>query len=361
MVGVLEQERYRSAPRNSSSTEGAMTAPDAPTYSFVIPVYNEQESLPEMFRKLAALMELLDGPAEAVVVDDGSSDGSFPMMAAQARADPRFKVLRFSRNFGHQIAVTAGLDHAGGQAVIILDADLQDPPEAVLEMAARWREGYEVVYGVRRAREGEGWFKRSSAAVFYRVLARLSSVDIPRDTGDFRLADRKAVEAIRRMPEKGRFLRGMFAWIGFRQKAVYFSRAPRRMGKSKYPLGKMLRLAADGALGFSGAPLRFALYAGGVVAGLSFACGAGALILKAAGVDLVTGWASLALMVSFLGAVQLMVIGIAGEYLARILEEVRRRPLYIVRESEGFGQSAAGSPAEGPEKGEARPGPAESP
>ncbi len=307
-----------------------------PTYSFVIPVYNEQETLPELRTKVADLMGRLDGPCEAILVDDGSSDRSFEMMVEINREDPRFKIVHFSRNFGHQVAVTAGLDYTGGEAVIIMDADLQDPPEVVLELVAKWKEGYEIVHAVRERREGESWFKLATASAFYRLIGRLSRTRIPQNVGDFRLVDRKAVEAVRSMPESNRFLRGMFAWVGFRQTSVHYVRQKRFAGETKYPLRKMIRLALDGVLSFSNVPLRLAMFLGVLVAGLSFLYGLAAIILKLCGAYTVSGWTSLVVVVSFLGGVQLMVIGIVGEYLARMYDEVRHRPLYIVAETRGF-------------------------
>lgn len=311
-----------------------------PTYSFVIPVYNEEETLPKLHQTISEIMDRMDGDSEIIFIDNNSSDNSYSLMVDYSRNDPRFKVIHFSRDFGNQIAVTAGLDYSVGQAVIVMDADLQDPPEVVLEMAKRWREGFDVVYGIREKRSGETWFKRATASIFYRILGKLSQTKIPADVGDFRLADRKAINAIKAMRERSRFLRGMFAWIGFKQTGVYFHRAERFAGKTKYPLRKMVRLAVDGVLSFSNLPLRIALAFGSIVAGLSFALGITAIILKVSGVYAVSGWASLVVIVLFLGGMQLTVIGIVGEYLARMYDEVKRRPLYIVGETHGFGENA---------------------
>jgi dolichol-phosphate mannosyltransferase len=308
-----------------------------PVYSFVIPVYNEEETLPALEERLLQRFELMDGPTEVVFVDDGSTDGSWHLIEGIVRRDPRFGAVGFSRNFGHQVAITAGLDHAGGEAVVVMDADLQDPPEVVLEMAARWREGFDIVYAVRDERSGETRFKEFTAAAFYRVFRRLTDIEIPIDVGDFRLVDRRALDAFRSMRESNRYVRGMFSWIGFRQIGVRYTRAPRFAGTTKYPLRKMLKFAADGIVSFSNVPLRVALQAGFVVSGLAFAFGVAALVAKLAGFYRVSGLASLAIVTAFLGGMQLIVLGVMGEYIARIHDEVKDRPLYIVRETIGLG------------------------
>jgi polyisoprenyl-phosphate glycosyltransferase len=311
---------------------------DAPVYSIVIPVFNEEDTLPELRARLSELMASLDGPAEVVLVDDGSGDRSYQLMSDISRNDPRFRVAQLSRNFGHQTAITAGMDLAVGDAIIIMDADLQDPPEVVLEMAARWREGYEVVCGVREHRRGETAFKRATASVFYRLLRKLTDLDIPADVGDFRLVDRKALSAFRSLREHSRYVRGLFAWIGFRQIGVRYERAERFAGRTNYPLHKMVKLATDGIVSFSVAPLRLALNCGFVIAGVSFLIGVAAVVMKLHGYQLIPGWASLVVATSFLGGVQLIVLGVLGEYIGRIYEEVRNRPLYIIRDSHGFEQ-----------------------
>ncbi len=232
------------------------------TYSFVIPVHNEQAVLPALRERLVQALALLDGDAEVIFVDDGSTDLSWTAVTAFHAQDHRFKGVRLSRNFGHQVAITAGMDLAAGQAVVVMDADLQDPPEVVLEMAARWRDGYEVVYGLREDRSTDSRFKRTTARAFYRILGRLTDVDIPEDVGDFRLIDRRALEAFLSMREGSRFVRGMFAWIGFRQVGVPYRRDARYAGETKYPIKKMVRLAGDGVIGFSRVPLRIALKLG---------------------------------------------------------------------------------------------------
>jgi dolichol-phosphate mannosyltransferase len=304
---------------------------DNPTYSFVIPIYNEIETLPELERRLKEFLATLDGPSEVVLVNDGSRDGSDAYMNALAQRDKRYKVIHLSRNFGHQIAITAGIDHTVGNAVVIMDADLQDPPEAVHKMIEKWQEGFEIVYGIREHRAGESWFKKFTASAFYRFLRAMTDVDIPADTGDFRLVDRKAVDAFKLLREKSRFVRGMFSWIGFRQTGVTFPRAARFAGETKYPLHKMLKFAFDGVVSFSNLPLRFVLRLGVWVAGLSFAGGIWSIVMKLLG-ETVQGWTSLLLVVCFASGIQLIVLGIIGEYIGRICDEVRRRPLYFVRE-----------------------------
>jgi dolichol-phosphate mannosyltransferase len=304
-----------------------------PTYSFVIPIYNEESTLPELRRRLADFLDVLDAEAEVVLVDDGSRDQSLRMMSEIGEADPRFKCVELSRNYGHQIAITAGMDYCSGKAIIIMDADLQDPPEVVQEMIDKWKEGYDIVYGVREERYGETWFKRTTAAAFYRLLRKLTDLNLPVDVGDFRLVDRKALESFRALREKNRYVRGLFSWIGFKQTGVRYKRAARYAGDTKYPLSKMLKLATDGVLSFSMFPLRLALNAGFWIAGLAFLGGIWAIIEKAVGVRVVPGWVSLLVAVAFLGGIQLIILGIMGEYIGRIYEEVKNRPLYIVRSS----------------------------
>jgi polyisoprenyl-phosphate glycosyltransferase len=309
---------------------------ERPEYSFVIPVFNEREALLPLYERLLPTLEQLDGTAEVILVDDGSEDDSFDQMMELSLKDERFKVLQLSRNFGHQTAITAGLDFAAGNAVVVMDADLQDPPEMVLTMAQRWREGFDVVYAVRRERHGENRFKRFSAATFYRILRRLTDVEIPADVGDFRLVDRKAVEAYKTMRENDRFIRGMFSWVGFRHTGVTYDRDERIAGETKYPLAKMMNFAIDGIVSFSNAPLRLALAVGFVVSITSFVYGFVAIFLKVSGAFTVPGWTSIIFVASFLGGVQLIVLGVVGEYVGRIYVETKRRPLYIVNRSAGL-------------------------
>lgn len=327
------------APPPPRTTPAARTGGgDSPIYSFVIPVYNEEEVLPELCRRMTALFDELDGPAEVILVDDGSRDRSYALMLDMHAHDPRFKAVRFSRNFGKEVAVSAGLDLAAGDAVILMDADLQDPPELALEMARKWREGYDMVYARRDGRHGETWFKRESSKLFYRTLRRVSDVDVPLDVGDFRLVDRRALDAFRAMRERNRYVRGMFGWIGFRQTGITYVRPGRFAGTTKWPLAKLVRLALDGIISFSTAPLRIVLQVGFVVSIISFAAGLTALAIKFSGAYAVSGWASLMVWTSFLGGVQLTVIGVMGEYVGRIYDEVKRRPLYLVSELRGFGE-----------------------
>ncbi len=305
-------------------------------YSIVVPVYNEEESIPDLVKQLREITDLLDGPAEIVLVDDGSRDASYALMTAASDEDPRIKVLQLSRNFGHQAAITAGMDFASGRAVVVMDADLQDPPEVILEMAARWQEGYEIVYAVRERREGETFLKKATARMYYGLVRRLAEVDQYVDVGDFRLVDRKALDAFLQMRERDRYIRGMFCWVGFRQIAVPYVRASRRAGRSKYSLRKMVKLASDGIVGFSSAPLRLGIAVGMFMALGAVGYGLLAVALKLAGLPYVPGYASLLVTITFLSGVQLIVIGVIGLYLARVYDEVRGRPLYLVREARGF-------------------------
>ena len=315
---------------------------DAVRYSIVVPIYNEQAVLPILLRRLDILIgEQLDAPAEVILVDDGSSDCSSIVLEAKAKTDPRYRYIGLSRNFGHQIAITAGMDAAAGAAVIVMDADLQDPPEAILEMIARWKEGYDVVHARRLSRDGEGAFKRWSAGLFYRLLGRLSSIDIPADVGDFRLIDRKVVEAFREMPEQDRYVRGMFAWLGFNQTEVCFHRQPRAAGETKYPFWKMFRLAANGVLGYSDAPLRLSIWLGFAVSACAVLYGFHAIGLKLFTDTTVTGWSSTVVVVSFLCGMNMLMTGIVGLYIGRIHAEVKRRPLYVVGKRAGFDRADA--------------------
>jgi glycosyltransferase involved in cell wall biosynthesis len=308
-------------------------------YSLVVPVYNEEAVIPLLLHRLDALLDRLDGAAEVILIDDGSKDTGPIVLAAKCRNDPRYRLIRFSRNFGHQIAISAGLDAAQGQAVIVMDADLQDPPEVVETMIARWREGFQVVYAKRSRRDGDTAFKRLTAGLFYRLLSRFSSVAIPTEVGDFRLVDRVALDAFRAMPEQDRFVRGMFAWLGFRQASVEFERPSRAAGETKYHLWKMLRLAASGFIGFSDAPLLLAIWMGLIVSGLGLAYGLYIVVEVAAGAHLVSGWASTVVIITVLCGMNMLLTGIVGLYVARIHSEVKCRPLYVVAEAVGFDAS----------------------
>ena len=306
------------------------------TYSFVIPFMNEEAVLPALLGQITMLMDEVDAPSEVVLVDDGSRDQSASIVAEHIAKDLRIKMIRLSRNFGHQIAVTAGLDAAQGAAVIIMDADLQDPPNVVHELIEKWQEGYEIVHAQRRAREGETYFKKITASLFYRLLGRLSSVAIPRDVGDFRLVDAKVVAAIKSMPEQDRFLRGMFAWVGFRQTVVQFDRPERAAGETKYPLKKMLRFAMDGVISFSDAPLRLALWLGALVSFSAIAYGSYILAVALFAGDFIDGWASTIVILSFLSGMNLLISGVIGLYVGRIHNESKQRPLYLISESVGL-------------------------
>jgi glycosyltransferase involved in cell wall biosynthesis len=305
--------------------------------SAVVPCYDEQEVLEETHAALSATLSALEGAdAEIVYVDDGSRDRTREILRAVQGRDPRVRVISLSRNFGHQLAVSAGIESAAGDCVVVIDADLQDPPEVIREMVALWREGYQVVYGVRADRDGETAFKKWTARAFYRIINRLSRVEMPLDAGDFRLMDRRVVDVLLSMPERDRYLRGMVSWIGFRQAAVVYRRAPRRAGSSKYPFAKMLRFAVDGLLSFSVTPLRLAIWTGFAAIALAFLGIVWAVLEWLFTNDLVRGWASIFTAVLFLGGVQLITLGIIGEYIGRIYAEVKRRPLYVVAERLGF-------------------------
>jgi glycosyltransferase involved in cell wall biosynthesis len=310
---------------------------DTAKYSIVIPLYNEESGLPVLVERLQEIMAQFDGPAEVVMIDDGSRDGTYELAQAASAKDPRFKLIQFSRNFGHQVAITAGMDAACGDAVIIMDADLQDPPHVVLQMIEKWKEGYEVVYGLREHREGERLFKTATASMFYGLLHRIADIDTPVDVGDFRLVDRRALNAFLQMRENNRYVRGMFSWVGFRQTGVSYTREERYAGTTHYTLSKMVKLASNGILGFSTAPLRLALSAGVFLAIASVIYGVVVISLKLAGVSVVPGYASLLFAVTFLSGIQLAVMGMVGLYVGRIYDEARDRPLYIVRERHGFG------------------------
>jgi len=304
---------------------------DQPELSVVVPVFNEEINIFPMYERLVAVLEEHVNGLEILYVDDGSADTSWEEIGKLATRDQRVRGMRFARNFGHQAALTAGVDSAQGRAVVIIDGDMQDPPEVIPEMVDRWREGFEVVYGQRKDREGETWFKLATASVFYRILRGITNVDIPVDTGDFRLMGPRAVAAFRAMPERNRFIRGLVSWIGFPQTAVMYSRQARQAGETKFPVRKMLRFALDGITSFSFFPLRLATWTGFAVSIFAFLYIVVVLILKATGVSWLA-YTSLMASILFLGGVQLLMIGIMGEYLARIFDEVKRRPLYLVGE-----------------------------
>jgi polyisoprenyl-phosphate glycosyltransferase len=308
-----------------------------PQYSLVIPIYNEEATLHELYRRVRAVMDQLEGESELILINDGSRDRSLFLMRELHNQDPRVCYLSLARNFGHQIAVTAGLNFVRGQVAIILDADLQDPPELIPAMLEKWRQGYQVVYGQRTQRRRENWFKRFTAYAFYRILQRLADVEIPTDTGDFCLLDRQVVDVLNAMPERNRYLRGLRSWIGFRQTALLFERDPRFAGEVKYTLRKSWALAVNGLVSFSTVPLRLSTYVGLFAAFVALVMALLVVYWRVffPGAPL-SGFAAIIVAVFFLGAVQLVCIGILGEYIGRIYEEVRGRPLYTLAEVAGF-------------------------
>lgn len=321
-----------------------------PEISVIAPVFNEVQSLPEFYRRVKQVLDGLGVQWELLLVDDGSTDGSTDLIRQLAREDSRVRALIFARNFGHQLAVTAGLDHCRGQAAIIIDSDLQDPPEVMADLIAKWREGYEVVYAVRAEREGETWFKLFTASLFYRLIYRITDVKIPLDTGDFRLLDRQVVDVLKTMRERHRFLRGMSVWVGFRQTGVPYRRAARFAGQTKYPLRKMLKFAFDAITSFSYLPLQMATYLGFVAAILSILAIPIVIILRQSGMQAFLGQATTLIAVLFLGGVQLISLGILGEYIGRLYDEAKGRPLYILREESDYAKEITkeiGEPKEG--------------
>ena len=312
----------------------AQAAP--PRYSVVVPVHDEEAALPELAERLSPVLDELDGPSEVILVDDGSSDRSLEAIRALSSHDSRFRGVQLSRNFGHQVAITAGIDLARGDAVVIMDGDLQHPPEVIPELVQRWRDGFEVVYAVRADRAGEPRLKRTTARWFYRALGRLTDLDMPANAGDFRLVDRRALDAFRALRETNRYVRGMFSWIGFRQTGIPYRYEARVGGETKYTFKRMSQLAANALTSFSSAPLRLALHLGFVVATVSIVAAVAAVIANLAGAFTVPGWTSLVFVTSFLGGVQLFILGVVGVYLGRVYEEVKGRPLYIVNELYGF-------------------------
>ena len=303
-----------------------------PTLSLVLPVFNEAEVIPELHEQLQAFLKELALECEVLFVDDGSRDKTLELLQALVEKDPRYAILSFSRNFGHQTAITAGMDHARGEAVVVMDADLQDPPSVVLDMVAKWREGYDVVYGKRQSRAGETIFKRITAAIFYRMFAAMIPIQVPLDTGDFRLMSRRVVLTLRALRETHRFVRGMVSWVGFKQTAVLYDRPARFAGETKYPLRKMVRFAIDGITSFSVLPLRLSTWLGVTVAVLSVLYAIWAIVVHFILHQTVPGWTATVVLIALLASVQLLMIGILGEYVGRIYEEVKRRPLYVVKD-----------------------------
>ena len=310
-----------------------------PVFSVVVPIWNEEAVIPELYRRVIETMDITGESWELICINDGSHDRSLQMLIELRAQDERVKVIDFSKNFGHQIAITAGADYAEGDAVIVMDADLQDPPDVVLRMIEQWRAGYEVVYAVRAKREGETWFKLLTAKLFYRLMQRISDVNIPLDAGDFRLMDRRVVLAMRQLREKHRFMRGLSSWVGFKQIGVEYERAERYAGETKYPLRKMLRLALNAITSFSYLPLQLATYFGFALAFVSLVGIVLTIFLRLSGSSAFAGQATTLVSVLFLGGIQLIFLGIIGEYLGRIYDEVKARPLYIVSRAYGLAQA----------------------
>ena len=312
-----------------------------PDISVVLPVYNEEGCLGELHRRLTDVLTTSGLSYELIFVNDGSRDGSWARILEMTRRDARVCGVDLSRNFGHQLAITAGVELSRGLAVVVMDADLQDPPELVPDRHARHREGFDVVYALRRSREGETWFKKATAKTFYRLIRRLSPVDIPVDTGDFRLMSRRVVDDLSRLQERHRFVRGLVSWVGYNQTAVLYDRSARHGGTTKFPIAKMLGFALDGLTSFSRQPLRIATHLGVLLSLVSLTLMVGLIVYRlAGGAGLVSGWTSLAVAVLFLGGVQLLVVGILGEYIGRIYEEVNGRPLYLVRDAVNLNRPA---------------------
>jgi glycosyltransferase involved in cell wall biosynthesis len=307
-----------------------------PLLSLVVPFYNEEPVIHEFHARIVPVLEETRESFEVICVNDGSRDKTAEMLDALSARDPRFKAAHFSRNFGHQAAVTAGVHLARGDCAVIIDADLQDPPELIASLLAKWREGFDIVYAQRRARAGEGRLKRGTAFLFYRTLASITEIEIPLDTGDFCLIDRKVIEVMNAMPEHNRYLRGLRAWVGFRQAAVEFDRRERYAGESKYPLRRMVRLALDGVFSLSWAPLRMSIWLGLLSAAIGLLLAAVLLVEKIAGTYESAGLGPMAVIVLFLGGVQLVCIGAVGEYIGRIYDEVKQRPLYIIARTSGL-------------------------
>ncbi|RLD08152.1 MAG: glycosyltransferase [Chloroflexota bacterium] len=302
-----------------------------PTYTIIAPIYNEIDNIQALYTRVCEVMDSIGESWEFVMIDDGSSDGSTDAILELKKKDHKIVPVIFARNFGHQIAVTAGLDYSQGDAVVIIDADLQDPPEVILDLIQKWKDGYEVVYATRSKREGETWFKLFTASAFYRLIQRITDINLPMDTGDFRLLDRKVVDVMGGMREKHRFLRGMSVWVGFRQTGVEYERAERLAGETKYPIKKMFRLASDAITGFSYFPLQLATYLGFTFTGISFIAIPALIILRLAGSQFLMGQAATLIAVLFLGGVQLLSLGMIGEYIGRLYDEAKGRPLYTVR------------------------------
>jgi dolichol-phosphate mannosyltransferase len=315
-----------------------------PAYSVIIPVYNEQEVITEAYNRLTTVMKDLDGPYELIFVNDGSKDETAFIIAGFCAADPAVRLINFTRNFGHMAAITCGMEYAKGDAVIVIDADLQDPPEVLPEMAAAWRQGFDVVYGKRKKRHGETWFKKITAKYFYRIMQTLTPVALPVDTGEFRLIDRKVCDAVNRLHEKSRYIRGLVSWVGFKQTAVEYVREERFAGKTKYPLDKMLSFAMDAITSFSYKPLKLATSLGFLISLLGFGYLMVILFQYLFTDTTITGWTSTVGIILFTQGIVLMILGLMGEYIGRIYEEVKNRPVYMVQETLGYATSQYPNP-----------------
>lgn len=310
-------------------------------YSIVIPVYNEEEVIEHTYERLKTVMQSSDGNYELLFINDGSRDRSVDILLQLSEQDKTIKIVDFSRNFGHQIAITAGMDYASGNAIVIIDADLQDPPELILEMIQKWKEGYDVVYAKRTARKGETFFKKQTASAFYKTLRAMTEIDIPIDTGDFRLIDRKVCDQMNNIHEKNRFVRGLVSWVGFKQTAVEYERDERFAGETKYPLKRMLKLSLDGITSFSYKPLKLANYLGASLSLIGFVYMLIVLYQKLFTTTTVTGWSSIIVIQLFFSGITLMMLGVIGEYIGRIYDEAKNRPLYIVKDIYQHEQSSA--------------------
>lgn len=332
----MQQLSEEALPRTAGVPSGQSVTSHV-TLSVVVPLYNEELVIEAMYERLTKALKACVEDYEIVMVNDGSRDRTAELALAICSRDRAVKLINLSRNFGHQIAITAGMDRCRGQCIVVIDADLQDPPEVIAQMVEKWRQGYHVVYGVRAQRKGETWFKKATAKIFYRLLRRMTAVQIPVDTGDFRLIDRRVLNELNRMREQARFVRGMVSWVGYRQGEVKFVREERFAGETKYPFRKMLKFAIDGVLSFSQVPLKVASAFGLLSAGVSFLFMVYGLLQKAFYPEtVVPGWASTFSAILFIGGVQLICLGILGEYVGRIYEEVKRRPLYIVQDEVNF-------------------------
>jgi len=301
-------------------------------YSLVIPLYNEEEVIHECIKRVTNVMHNNEFDYEIIFVNDGSSDSTEEIVKQYCDKDKHLKLISFSRNFGHQTAITAGMDNAEGDAVIVMDADLQDPPEVVLKLIEKYEEGYDVVYAIRSKRKGESFFKKISAKMFYRFLKNMCEVDIPVDTGDFRLISRQVCDVLKGLTERNRYVRGLVSWVGFKQTGIYYEREERYAGKTKYPLKKMLKLSVDGITSFSTKPLKLTKWIGIFMAAVGFIYAIIVIIQKLVGIQMQTGWASTMVTILLIGGIQLIMLGITGEYIARIFDESKNRPLYIIKE-----------------------------